>query len=136
MKLKNKLVIVLVLIILLSFCFVELQAENFTADLPVIITSAGQSETYKNISFFAEKFGVKVKQSEGIINQSILKDINTLAAVIGINYDKLKQVNLKTEIKRINNLLAAAESQGVKIIGIYVEDKLTDAELCLIGEVG
>ncbi len=138
MKFKTLLVILLSLIVILSWSPGELQADDFTADLPILITSAGQNDSYKEIKSFAEKFGVEVLQAEGIVEQSNLKNINTLIIVIGINYDKLNQANLslEAEAERIRDLLEGAKNQGIKIIGLYIEDKLTDADLSLIETVG
>lgn len=137
MKFKAFLVILLSFLIISGLNLAGLQATNFSADLPVLLTSAGQNDSYKDVSLFAKKFDVEIDKVKKVSSQDDFKSINTLVVVVGASRPDLSQENidLNAEIIRTRDLLAGAESQGINIIGVYIEDKLTDEDHNLLEEV-
>lgn len=138
MKFRYPLVFLICFIMIASLSYGILQAEGCSAELPALITSAGQNDSFNQVYLYAEKFGVEIEGAERVISQADLKEINTLLVVVGIGEENLSKeyLTLEAEAERIGDLLTGAKSQGKKIIGIYIEDSLTAEDQILLETVG
>ena len=123
-----KLTIVAILVTLISF-FGFAQQKEIKAELPVLVTSCGQSPGPMKFKVFMKRLKLDFVYNLGATAEDLIakkkegEPFKTLIIVTGASLKGMGAagVSVKDEIKRIKKLIAEAKKQGIKIIGAHVE---------------
>ena len=88
---------------------------------PLLITSAGQSAEVQLASVLAKRAGLNAILSKTATGAD-LKEAKTLALVVGASLKGLGAAGLDVdqEKERVSLLIEAAQSQGIRIIGLHL----------------
>lgn len=123
-----KLTIVAILVTLISF-FGFAQQKEIKAELPVLVTSCGQSPGPMKFKVFMKRLKLDFVYNLGATAEDLIakkkegEPFKTLIIVTGASLKGMGAagVSVKDEIKRTKKLIAEAKKQGIKIIGAHVE---------------
>jgi len=97
------------------------QPELPSADLPILITSCGQSSDANIVSLLSKRIGLE-HTYEGLIKAEALNNFKTLILVIGGSGKGLGAagVDIPWEIERCNKLIEKAREEKMYIIGMHI----------------
>lgn len=97
------------------------QPELPSANLPLVITSCGQSSDANIVSLLAKRIGLE-HTYEGLIKADAIKNFKTLILVIGGSGKGLGAagVDIPYEIERCNKLIEKAREEKMYIIGMHI----------------
>lgn len=91
------------------------------AELPVFITSAGQSMDMRVVQILLEKEEIPCK-AEAHLTAEELADCRTLLVVLGGSAKGLASVGIseEEELDRVRGLIAAAEEKNITVIALHI----------------
>ncbi len=104
--------------------------QDFKADQPFVLTSAGQSADVLMVKILAQKSGIKFLYDK-LIKAGGMKNYTTLVFVSGGSSKGLgaANINKKQESERIRNLINTAKKKKIKIITMHVGGKVRRGKL-------
>lgn len=124
--------------ILLSFTISIFAAQAevpFTAETPVAMTSPGQAPEIAIVALLARRMNFEIK-ADNFLDVAGLEGIKTLILIIGGSGKGLGSagVDLQSEEKRAERLIAACKEKGIKIIGMHLggEERLGANSMVMI----
>jgi len=96
-------------------------AEDFKAEGPVLITSAGQSADFEMIKVMFDKNEIGYS-ADSVVTEADLGDCKTLVVAIGGSSKGLGAagIDADAELERVKKLLAAADEKGITIIAAHI----------------
>jgi len=114
------LVCILLIVLTGSVIAQEVQVP-FTAEIPVIMTSPGQTPEITLINLLAKRVNLEVKSDNFLVPEK-LNGFKTLIMAIGGSGKGLGAagVDIQGEVERANALIAACKEKGIKIIGMHL----------------
>ena len=123
--------------VLLDVGAVEAQDSPVKAELPVLLTSCGQSPGPERVLFFLKRLDLEHEFVEQATDQH-LKD-GSFKSIIIVTGASLKGmgaagVSIQEEIERTEALIAEAERQGIPIVGAHVEGMSRRAQGAAAGD--
>jgi len=126
MKTKFKLLseIILFFLIILSFTTIVPQEEAVKAELPVLLTSCGQSPGPVRLKVFLQRLDYEFDYNLlATVDDLNAKDYKTLIIVTGASLKGMGAagVSVKDEIVRATSLIEAAKKKGITVIGAHIE---------------
>lgn len=98
-----------------------LAAKDVTIEQPILLTSAGQSPDVLMIRVLLQRAGIEATTDE-LATASALDGVRTLILALGGSQKGLGAAGTdpEDELKRIDELLQAAEDNGVLVIGVHI----------------
>jgi len=120
----------------------EAQDAPVTADLPVLLTSCGQSPGPTRIQFFLNRLDLQHEFLDMATAQDLAdrqaagNPVKTLIIVTGASLKGMGAagVSMREELIRTEALIAAAKRQGITIIGAHVEGMARRAQGAAAGD--
>lgn len=91
------------------------------AELPVVITGAGQSMDMRVVEILLEKEEIPCKAEEHLTAEE-LKDCRTLLVVLGGSAKGLASAGIseEEELDRVRKLIAAAEEKKITVVALHI----------------
>lgn len=91
------------------------------AEQPVLLTSVGQSADYEMVKTMLEKNNIEYKK-EGMATSADIGDAKTLLLSVGGSSKGLGAAGIDAsgELKRVEELINAADEQGLVIIAVHI----------------
>jgi len=110
--------------------FNSIFATEFTAEQPVLITSAGQSADVLMVKILAQKAGLAFTFDK-LATPEKLKDHNTLILVGGGSTKGLgaAKIDKQQELDRVQQLIAAAKKTNISIVTMHMGGKARRGKL-------
>jgi len=116
--------------------------EAAKADLPVLVTSCGQSPGPMKLKVFMKRlkmdhvYNLQAVAADLVDKQKAGTPFKTLIIVTGASLKGMGAagVEIKDELKRTRELIAEAKKQGIKIIGAHIEGMARRAQGAAAGD--
>lgn len=129
-------------IVLLFFSIVSAQQEAVKTDLPVLITSCGQSPGPLKLKIFAKRlkldfdYNLQAKEEDLIEKQKAGTPFKSIIIVTGASLKGMGAagISIDDELERTEKLIAEAKKQGIKIIGAHIEGMARRAQGAAAGD--
>jgi hypothetical protein len=117
---KNR-IVVATLAVCLALSGAVQSAARFTAQMPLAITSCGQSSDASTVSLLSRRMGLE-HLFENALRPERLSEIKTLVVVIDASMKGLSEAgtNETRESARVSTLLARARQLNVKVIAVHL----------------
>ncbi len=122
-------IIVLCLALTLTFTPAPARGQDASAELPVMVTSCGQSPGPVRIQFFMNRlkmdheFNMEATADDLVARQQAGNPVKTLIIVTGASLKGMGAAgtSIDDELDRTAALIDEAESQGITIVGAHIE---------------
>lgn len=105
-------------------------AGDITVEQPVLLTSVGQSADVEMVKSMLDRIGVDFT-SDNLATSEAIGDAKTLILAIGGSSKGLGAagIDADAELDRVNELIDAADSQGLSIIAVHIGGEARRGEL-------
>jgi hypothetical protein len=122
-------IFVLCLALTLAFTPAPAKGQDASAELPVMVTSCGQSPGPVRIQFFMNRlkmdheFNMEVSADDLIARQQAGNPVKSLIIVTGASLKGMGAAgtSIDDELNRTEALIAEAKKQGITVIGAHIE---------------
>lgn len=108
----------------------NVEAGDFTAEQPILLTSVGQSADVEMVKSMLEKLGYDYN-SNNLATPDDIGDAKTLILAIGGSSKGLGAagIDADAELERVNELIDSAKSEGLSIISVHIGGEARRGEL-------
>jgi hypothetical protein len=118
------------MVVLLALPGAVRAAPSFTAEPPVLLTSAGQSADLQIVKILLDRLRIQ-GTTKALARPDDLRDVKTLVVAIGGSTKGLGAAGIDAdgELARVQALLARAGEAGVKVLALHVGGNARRGEL-------